>query len=410
MAKLVTGLNSLSPSLTQPKENTGIFPARVRFTILDNKTEPNVFKEYGEWASIGCILFSKTNQPNSNKEFNVYGFAKPLFPNIKNFPLENEIVYIIPLPNTDIQENLSNISYYYFQPINIWNSNHHNAIPDPVYNSSLPSSQQRDYQQTSIGAVRKVTDGGTDIELGKTFREKLDIKPLQPFEGDIIYEGRWGQSIRMGSTVNDSKISNTWSKNGNNGDPIIIIRNKQYNENNDPWIPQVEDINKDISSVYLTSTQNIPINVASKNYKSYSTPPESPNEFSGEQIVINSGRLLFNSKNDSILFSSNKTINLNSVESVNIDSPKTIINSNNILMGGKDASESIILGDKFLSDLSKLLSNIIELGISLQTPIGSPTPYIPNVSIPVPAVKLTQTATDMLNKINTYKSKISKSK
>jgi len=410
MAKQVTGLASLSPTPSVKSSPSGIFGARVRYTILDDKTEPTVFKEFGEWSAIGSLFFQKINNPNPSPNFTSDNFAKPLFPNNKIFPLENEIVYILPLPNSDIQGDVNDVSYYYFQPVNIWNSVHHNAIPDPINGNSLPPSQQQDYEQTEAGAVRRVTDGSSEIDLGDTFVEKLDIKNLQPFEGDIFYEGRWGQSLRFGSTVNNSPISNPWSRTGQNGDPLTILRNSQYDDGKDAWIPQVEDINKEGSSIYMTSTQAIPIEVSSKSYKSYKTAPTSPDKFAGEQIILNSGRLLFNTKEDSILMSSKNSINLNAINDVNIDAPKTVIQSNEVLLGDKNAFEPVILGNKFLTDLSKLLTQVIALGTALQTPIGTPIPFIPNASIPIPAVNVTQIAIEMLNKIETYKSKISKTK
>ena len=400
-------------SFNNPNSNfsaENIFTGRVRYCMLDDKTYPNVFKNFGEWSSIGGIFFSKINAPNPNKDFSTDNFAKPLFPNNKTFPLINEIVYIIALPNSNIQSNVGSLDYYYFQPVNIWNSTHHNAIPDPINNTSLPPSQQQDYQQTSGGTVRRVTDGGTEIDLGKTFKEKINIKNIQPFEGDIINEGRWGQSFRFGSTVNNSAIPNPWSRTGNNGDPLIILRTGQYSDGKDPWIPQVEDINKDISPIYATSTQNIPIEVSSKNYNSYNNAPTSPDKFAGEQIILNSGRLLFNTKTDSILFSSKKTINLNSVEGVNIDSPRFVVNSKNIFLGDKKATEPIILGNTFLNDLRQLLTQLITLSTALQSPIGTPGPSAPNLIIAGPAQAMVINAQNMLNRINNYKSKVSKTK
>lgn len=397
-----------NPNFNFSAEN--IFAGRVRYCMLDDKTYPNVFKSFGEWSSIGGIFFSKINAPNPNKDFSTDNFAKPLFPNNKTFPLINEIIYIIALPNSNIQSNVGSLDYYYFQPVNIWNSVHHNAIPDPINNNSLPPSQQQDYQQTSIGTVRRVTDGGTEIDLGKTFKEKINIKNIQPFEGDIINEGRWGQSFRFGSTVNNSAIPNPWSRTGNNGDPIYILRNGQYADGKDPWIPQVEDINKDISSIYATSTQNIPIQVSSKNYNSYQNAPTSPDKFAGEQIILNSGRLLFNTKTDSILFSSKKTINLNSVENVNIDSPTFVVNSKNIFLGDKNATEPVILGDTFLNDFQQLLTQLITLSTALQSPIGTPGPSAPNLIIAGPAQNVLTNAQNMFNRINNYKSKVSKTK
>ena len=407
----LAGLNSI---INVDKIITGflpkIFAARVKFCILDNKTRPDLFKKSGEWSSIGAIYFDSIITPSPNSNFSKNNFAFPLFPNNKTFPLENEIVYIISLPNNNLQKNVNDISYYYFQPINIWNSNHHNAIPDPIFGKSLPESQRQDYQQTEAGTVRRVTDGGTEIDLGKTFKEKLNIKSIQPFEGDIINEGRWGQSFRFGSTVNNSAIPNPWSRTGNNGDPLIILRTGQYSDGKDPWIPQVEDINKDISPIYATSTQNIPIQVSSKNYNSYNNAPTSPDKFAGEQIILNSGRLLFNTKTDSILFSSKKTINLNSVEGVNVDSPRFVVNSKNIFLGDKNATEPVILGNTFLNDLRQLLTQLITLSTALQSPIGTPGPSAPNLIIAGPAQAMVINAQNMLNRINNYKSKVSKTK
>ena len=410
MPKQPVGLNSLQPTPLVKSNGGGIFPARVRFTLLDDKTEPNVFKEFGEWSSIGCIFFSKLNNPNPSENFTTDNFAKPLFPNDKNCPLENEIVYILPLPSSNVQSDVNDVVYYYFQPVNIWNSTHHNAIPDPINGNSLPPSQQQDYEQTSAGAVRRVTDGGSEINLGETFQEKLDIKNIQPYEGDIIHEGRWGQSIRFGSTVKNSNILNPWSRNGENGDPIIILRNGQHDDGKEAWIPQVEDINEDKSSIYFTSTQAIPIEASSKSYKSYNNPPTSPDKFIEEQIILNSGRLLFNSKIDSILLSSADTINLNAVNSINLDAPKTVIQSDDVLLGDKNATEPVILGDKFLNDLQKLLTSLITLSNALSTPIGTPAPFVPNAAIPAPAIDTSVKAQNMLNKIQAYKSKVSKTK
>jgi len=408
--KPITGLGSLGGSNSPTPGQSNVFSGRVKYAMLEDKTQSKAFKEFGEWSSIGCIFFDKLNQPNPDQQFSTDNFARPLFPNQNLVPLENEIVYIIALPNAEVQSNVNDLSYYYFQPINIWNSVHHNAIPDPINGNTLPESQQQDYEQTEGGSVRRVTDGGTEIDLGDTFVEKLSIRNLLPYEGDLIYQGRWGNTIRLGSTIIDSVIPNPWSKTGDSGDPITILKNGQHDEETDPWVPQVEDINTDKSSIYLTSTQAIPLEPSSTSYSSYFQPPTTANKFTEEQIILNSGRLFFNSKSDSILLSAFDTINLNSINSVNIDSPTTIIKSDKILLGDKSARESIILGDKFLTDFQSLMSTLITLTAALQTPIGTSIPFVPNVAIPVPAVQVQNAANKMLSKIQQYKSQISKSK
>tara|TARA_R110001592_G_scaffold24507_3_gene94364 strand:- start:1479 stop:2711 length:1233 start_codon:yes stop_codon:yes gene_type:complete len=410
MVKPITGLGSLGgPSNSSPGQSN-VFSRRVTYAMLDDTTQPKAFKKFGEWSSIGCIFFDSINQPNPSPQFSTDNFARPLFPNQSTIPLENEIVYIMALPNSDIQSNVNDLSYYYFQPINIWNSVHHNAIPDPINGSSIPESQTQDYEQTEGGSVRRVTDGGTEIDLGDTFQERLSIRNLLPYEGDNIFQGRWGNTIRMGSTVTEAIIPNPWSNAGESGDPITIIKNGQHEEDTDPWVPQVEDINTDLSNIYLTSTQAIPIEVASKSYNSYFSPPTAPSKFTDNQIILSSGRLLFNSKNDSILLSAFKTINLNSIDSINLDSPTTVIKSDTILLGDKNARESVILGDKFLNDFQSLMSTLMTLTNALSTPIGMGPPGVINPTIPVPAVQVNSAASKMLNNIQTYKSQVSKSK
>lgn len=410
MAKKVTGSTTSTSTSKNNSNSFQIFSARVRYCILDDKTNPEAFKNKGEWNSIGGVFWESVKLPNPSKDLNSGRFAKPLFPNIKIYPLENEIIYVIQLSSIGVETDTNKKEFYYFPPLNIWNNSHHNAIPDGINNTTLPKSQQRDYEQTEAGSVRRVTDTGTSINLGNTFKENPNIKDLQPFEGDIIYEGRWGQSIRFGSTVNNSKIPNPWSKVGENGNPLTIIRNGQHNDEKEKLIPQVEDINKDLSSIYLTSNQELPISPSSTKYNSYETPPITPNKFSQEQVVINSGRLLFNSKKDSILMSSKDTINLNSINSVNIDSPQTIIQSKEILLGSKSATESVILGDKFLEDLLKLLTEINLLGNILgSTPIMI-APFTPSGAHIKSATTMASRAQGMISKIETYKSKTTKSK
>ena len=408
MARLKTGSSRDNQSLNNFSTPKGIFSGRVRRCILNPDDYPDEFENSGEWSAMGGVFFSPLNSPTSNIEQD--NFALPLFPNIKQPPTHNEVVYLIGLPNPFSQLSPTKISYYYFQPINIWNSVHHNAIPDPILGDTSDDSA-RDYQQIEAGAVRQVSDGGTDIPLGETFNEKIDTRPLQLYEGDVTYEGRWGNSIRFGSTSQEGLPENPWSDSGEDGDPITIIRNGQHEESTEPWVPQVEDINEDKSNVYLTSNQQIPLNAVNTKYSSYDNEPTIPDQYVEPQVILNSSRLIFNAHSDSVLLSAEKSIFLGSNDSINITAAnKTVIECDDIKLGNKDATEPIILGNKFLTDLQNLCAQIVALGTALQTPIGAGPPFVPNAAIPVPAVNVTQAAQTMLNKIESYKSKVSKTK
>jgi hypothetical protein len=328
-----------------------ITAVRVKSIVL-NEAHPR-FKELGEWNGLGTIEFQSVNNPQESVS---YSTAVPLFPNAKTYPLVNEIVFLVTLPDNNIGELTTSSKSYYLSVVALWNHPHHNAYPtDP---NTPPPSQQKDYIQTQAGSVRRVTDQSTEIFLGNTFKERSNIHPLLPFEGDVIQEGRWGNSIRWGSTVQNT--TNNWSAVGTNGDPIIILRNGQsLNASKEGWIPITEDINTDLTSIYATSTQQIPLNASSTSYVSYkSNKPTIPNQYSGNQLILSSGRLVFNSTADHILLSSKQSINLNAVTSVNIDAPDTIIQSNNVYLGSKDATQPVLLGNTTVQLLNQLITNL----------------------------------------------------
>lgn len=364
------GLNNLFNSL-----RSQTFDARVVDVILDS-SHPR-FIEAGEWNGLGSIVFNNTDDAIRN-ELN-YPLAKPLFPNIKIYPLKNELVYCIRLANTDINENIGAQEVYYFPAISIWNHPHHNAIPNILNNEDLPESSVQDYPLVGAGNVRRVNDDATNINLGKTFKERSNIHPLLPFEGDVIIEGRWGNSIRFGSTVKERP--NNWSAIESNGDPITILRNGQGDNRPEGWLPTVEDINKDDSSIYLTSTQKIPINISSNNdYCSYKTDaPILPNEYSGKQILLNSGRLIFNTTEDHILLASKKSINLNAINSVNIETTGPIVLETNpisgnggVYLGSQANTQPVLLGDSTVDLLNTLISQVKLLANSLSNDVIPP--------------------------------------
>jgi hypothetical protein len=363
-----------------------ITSVRVKSIIL-NESHPR-FKELGEWNSLGVIEYQSIDNPH---ETTFYPLAYPVYANNKNLPLINEIVYLITLPDTGIGELPSPTRSYYFNSVSIWNHPHHNAYP--LNSNTPPESQQKDYQQTQAGSVRRVTDQSTEIYLGNTFKERSNIHPLLPFEGDVIQEGRWGNSIRFGSTV--KKRPNNWSEgNSTNGDPITIIRNGQSPKaSKEGWIPITEDINNDLASIYATSTQQIPLNTSSTSYYSYkSDKPVTPNKYQDNQLILSSGRLVFNSSADHILLSAKKTVNLNAVTSVNIDAPDTIIQSNNVYLGSKDATQPVLLGNTTVQLLDQLITNLNAFMTVCSTVVGT----APGVSI----APLNMAASQMVTTLN----------
>ena len=267
----------------QKRSKRGFVAARVIDIILDDQ-HPQ-FETMGYNDSIGTIYYTVIDQETPLENPNIAPTARPLFSFVKSYPLINELVLLITTYDKEIYD-VGGQTTYYLPHVNIWNHPHHNALP------SLRDLDQEgvrnDYEASENGAItREVEDDGTDIPLGKYFDEQLDIKPLLPYEGDTIIEGRFGNSIRLGSTNYDEEIpdnlKNNWSRSDRSktGDPITIIRNGQSNELDEKgWIHTVEEINGDFTSIYLTSNQQVTnLKVASMNVKSYEAEEEPVDAF-----------------------------------------------------------------------------------------------------------------------------------
>jgi hypothetical protein len=133
--------------------------------------------------------------------------------------------------------------------------------------------------------------------------------------------------------------------------------------------------------------------------------PDAPHLYQGKQVIINSDRLVFNAKDDSILLFSKEAIGFSTNGSFNFDTSdkkdsKFIVNSPNIYLGLKDGdlpTEPIILGHKFqewmigdkngagkdgLLDVLHDILSMILTEISYIAPTAGPTtPNAANISI-----------------------------
>ena len=256
------GVRSTTQSSTQ--SGNALLTVKVMDIILDLNHEKS--EQYGFWDGLGTIFYIRVDaivgNPNLEKNWKdskQLRTARPLQANQKYYPLVGEIVMVLSAAGKSVIKPKQDS--YYLPNINIWNHPHHNAVPNPLAFKE-DGKTKRDYINSTGGLVRHVKDGSTDIDLGKYFKEKLNTKPLLPYEGDYILEGRYGNSIRFGSTIPTEKIdennANDWSAEGDLGDPITVIRNGQSEElDANGWEPTIEDINRDSTSIYLTSNQQI---------------------------------------------------------------------------------------------------------------------------------------------------------
>lgn len=155
------------------------------------------------------------------------------------------------------------------------------------YNESAPGEER---------AIDTLKLGQTVLnsnKLFKDYKEGVKFKNVSPqklvsFEGDTIIQGRFGNTIRLGSNQN-SGIANS---------PNIKIVSGLFSGG--------EDLDDDASSIYLTSQEVV----------DYSNPSFSvmDSAYDQPQITIDSNRLVFNAKTDVIGMFAQKDINIQSVE------------------------------------------------------------------------------------------------
>ena len=386
--------------------------ARVVDIIL-NELHPK-FEELGGWSSIGTIFYLDVEVSDNNLNNSL--IAKPLLSNSKNYPLVNEFVLLFLLPDNQVSLGSNIKKYFYLNPISIWNNPHLNAYPNEELSSTVQPSQQKSYQAIEQGQTRKSSSETINYSYnsplaGGTFVERSNIHPLLAFAGDIITEGRWGNSIRFGSTAKSDSIlyGNNWSNTGENGNPITIIRNGQPEDTSEEgYLPIVEDINKDLSSIYLTSNQEIPLKTTITNNPSIrDNSLESLGSYQGSQVMLNSSRLVFNANSTgSMLLNSEGAISLTSVYTVGIYSQEGDISLQSgrgtIRLGDYNANQSIILGDNFMFDFQDLLKKLRNL---CQLLVGEPELVLSTGA----AGSVKTTINLMLDNIDSYTSKIVKS-
>jgi hypothetical protein len=357
-------------------------------TIFNTSTGDSIRKLEGKILSCRVLDIDETGESTNGviiaeilddiklKGNNIIPEVYPLDPNTKNYPLVNQTVVVIPLANRGFQNSYNKLTFYYINPINLWNNQQSNPIPSPQQDI-VANTQTKGYIQveTTNNPNKPSQGNNTTFTPGKYFNENIIANPTYPYEGDYIIDGRFGNSIRLGNTVPNGTtfVNNNWSSGSQTiiGDPITIITNKKHTEQ--PSFNSItEDINQDKSSIYFTSTQIIPLIPASENYNSYSAAPIKISRYGSDQILINSGRLVFNSSVDSILLSSKQSINLNSISSVNIDTNTTIINSKEVFLGGKEATEPILKGDTTVFLLEQLCLSLENLCLALTFQASAP--------------------------------------
>jgi hypothetical protein len=364
------------------KLNSGLESPRLKSENISTSKKSNGASAVSFGTVVDCLYIDEQRQGEITFSSPQMGQnnAYPLNPNLKNYPIAGEQVIVFSVPKNILKVNENGgpfhgqDGFYFYQTINIWNNPNLNAV-------------KKSSQFTNLG-----------VPFYFPLNKSQGIFPLTACVGDVILEGRYGNSIRLGNT--STEIPNLWSQNGITGDPITIIRNGQSPQG---LTGGIENIKDDLSSLYLTSYQKLSqLSLINENFKSYKTEPLTPASYQKPQIALNSSRIILNAKEDDILISAQNSIGLSSNGTINIESTSddgTIIDGN-IKLGKKSADEPVLLGYQTTVLLKQLITEVRNISLALEVnqvfPEGVPAADGTNISVAASAVKTCNTLLERL--------------
>lgn len=360
-----------------------------------------------DYTWIGRALIRPViSNPNIDKDKLPWAF--PIDNNLSEYPLVNETVILI----------VQGDKLYYTRKLNYHNWTNNNldfSINDTVSgksNTEFLSSEPYTGKTESIikAPTKDILQKNTGYKgyAGKYFAANNRIRTVRRYEGDLLIESRHGQTIHM--TAYDSNRDNDTGdkKNvdyiGGFGNPMILIRNKQrpilkYGQTISLTGPSPatisgtvqeknvggyieEDINHDGSSIHITTGQTISKWVTTCYKRMFGDTKgeevsgyQGPSKFryptlSGDQIVIQSDRLILSARYGEIFNYSKKRYGIVTDNEYTVDAhgqviitthTKTVINSPAIYLGEYDQTgEPALLGQTSVNWLYELCNWLLE--------------------------------------------------
>jgi len=268
---------------------------------LPRKDIPNGDGKMPDYSYLGTIRARFIESQSDGDVIDDY--IKPLSPHMVAYPLIGEVV--------NIAKHGSQMCYY--QPLNL--KNH--------VNMNLANNTLTDPRVTS-----RTTEFNRNI--------------LSEY-GDVVFNGRFGQSMKFGSDpfylYPDVKITNRQS--------VLpqTIADEHY--------PHVQNINADGSSIFMTSGPAREVDVLIPAVQTVTTP----DVLDGDMITLNSDRIVFNSKQTDIHMFARRNLNLSANEEINLELGINAIGGR-ITLGDAESTNPMVLGNQLEDLFEKLFSSL----------------------------------------------------
>ena len=283
---------------------------------IDKAFKPSRSK-FGIPLNLGAIKIRLSK--NTGGSPRIERFAYPMF-NFQQVPLIGEHIAVIKGPSSMTNPGTMSTSYFYLGPISVHGNNHLNPMP-----GAFDVNKQGGGGLGVAGAVGAAAAAKFRYKPGANFKEKKDVLKLQPYEGDIIIEGRNRQSIRLGSSMlgNTFQYAKQPFYKGAQNSPITIISNGHKKQSGPAAVAKVglgrlkksfstptyglEDPDDTDSIFIMSSDHKISMKLA-KTSKKYGEGVEKLSVYLKPQIIGSADRIILNAKKDEILLIAKKDV------------------------------------------------------------------------------------------------------
>ena len=286
--------------------------AEVMEVLLDETQLPD--SNYRFFGSVKARpIVSGRELPTDPKDIESPHIYRPLDPNIKDYPVPGEYVIVVTYDGMQ----------YYTQKVNLLNAVSVNAVP---------------------GLSGFVPSIGEDLYINNP--ENLRIRQVEAKPGDIVFNGRYGQSINFSSVTQTAPTIKIRAGQLIDAQKFEIDEEELYLTHYQK--PVAENINADGSSIWLTADpeitgSSVDLNIEFSNAEDHTNMSkvheDKGAQDGGKQVIINSDRIIFNSKLNEIFgysalgigWSTKKSFTVDADRKVNLNSPDVVI--------GKDSLE-----------------------------------------------------------------------
>ena len=356
---------------TTRREQTGYGP--------QSRDQQTVYVEFTR-AKVTNTIFNSSAKNELNKirarisertgTYDEFVEAVPLLRGMADQPIEGDVVLLCDFGGVD----------YYLGPLNTKN------------NVQLNNDAKKDPPSVPIGVAtyEDATNAGYRWDVpfknlnhkGKLSYEKLDYPNGKSYPsdttqtGDLLLEGRMGNQLRLGArgagpyTVlsNGTTENNITQESKFTSTSILSMTNNGTLED---YLGLVAD--QTVAELKLSVDEEDNARRTDIDYN-----------YTGPQMYIGSNRIVFDTTSDNILLSSATTLDFNSLQNINLSTPKSVVIDSQDIYLGKEAIEDgqpVVLGVELFEVLSELLALLSSAGVAAPAPqplqVLAPAPVNP---------------------------------